>query len=177
MLRALLLLAALALRAPCGPTIPPPPGEASEYGVRAALILAFARIAEWPARALPASPDFVIGVMGEDPFGSHLEAFRGLQVKGRRVVVQHFRTPADYRPCQVLYFPTASERFLDPLRERLNADSVLTIGEGEGFPRRGGALRFLQEGGRIRYVVNRQALEHAGLRMPAKVLSLAKEVL
>src|SRR3990172_10053935 len=50
-------------------------GTPSEYQVKAAILFNFAKFVEWPDAAFPdpATP-IIIGVLGEDPFGSALDA-------------------------------------------------------------------------------------------------------
>ena len=60
-----------------------------EYQIKAAFLFNFAQFVEWPPATL-ANPraSVVVGVLGEDPFDSHLEdTVRGETVGGRPLVV------------------------------------------------------------------------------------------
>lgn len=150
----------------------------AEYEVRAAFLVTISKYTQWPDRALPqAAGDFVVGVLGEDPFGAALEAIQGERVLGRKVVVVRFRGVADIRACQVLYFPKGQERHFPALRERLALQAVLTVGETPRFLELGGALFLFSEAERLRFIVDQRALDQAHLSMDAKALNLAKDVL
>ena len=70
----------------------------AEYQVKAAFLYNFAQFVEWPARAFPA-PDspLIIGVLGENPFGTYLEEDL---VKGEKEFTPGagLRTPAERSP-------------------------------------------------------------------------------
>lgn len=148
-----------------------------EYEVRMAFLLVFAKYTEWPENALPPGAPLVIGVMGDTPLGSTFEVLTTTNnINGRKVVIKRFRHPADLQPCQILYFPADQERLLPKLRERLIAGSVLTVGETSLFIGFGGAIQLFNEGGRLRFAVNRLVLDQSRIRVEAKALVLAKHV-
>ncbi len=56
------------------------------------------------AQTADSQTPFVIGILGQDPFGSALDdAVRGETVNGRPLVVKRFASAADLRPCQILF--------------------------------------------------------------------------
>lgn len=149
-----------------------------EYEARAQFLVLFAKYTKWPEEVLPPGEGpFLVAVIGEDPFGLALRSLEGLRVQGRKVVVQRFRSAADYRRCHVLYFPAGEERHFASLRDALASHSVLTFGESGRFLETGGAIQLFSEAGRLRFNVNRDTLTRAHLRVETQVLSLAKRVL
>ena len=75
----------------CAGAWPAPP--AAEYQVKAAYLFNFGQFVEWPPQAYdsPSAP-FVIGVVGEDPFGKTLdEVVAGESLGGHPLVVRRFR--------------------------------------------------------------------------------------
>lgn len=150
----------------------------AEYDVRAAFLVTFAKYTKWPDRTLqPPGGDFVLGVLGEDPFGSALDALQGERVQGCRVVVKRFRGAADVKACQILYFPQGQDRQLPALRDWLAQHAVLTVGETPRFLDLGGALFLFNESERLRFIVDQGALDQARLSVDSKALNLAKRVL
>src|SRR6266550_280251 len=64
--------------------------QPSEYQIKAAFLFNFAKFIEWPpdSFAQPSSP-FVIGILGENPFGGDLEqTIRGKTVSNRRFTIK-----------------------------------------------------------------------------------------
>src|SRR6266581_1404363 len=63
---------------------------APEYQVKAIFLFNFAEFVDWPTNAFPtADSPLVIGVLGVDPFGVHLDAtVRDEKINGRPLLVQ-----------------------------------------------------------------------------------------
>lgn len=148
---------------------------ASEYQVKAAYLLNFARFVEWPAmqEANEAHP-LSICVAGEDPFGRALiDIVEGERVSGRRVAVQHVQ---EYRPgsCHVLFI---SRSVREPAQLLASAASgVLTVGEGDRFLEEGGIIRFVVENRRVRFDINQKAAQKSGLSISSKLFGVARTV-
>ena len=144
--------------------------QASEYDVKAAFLLNFAKFVEWPASST--SP-FTICIVGDDPFGAVLDQLvEGETVQGRRIVVSRVSRVAD--SCMVV-FAGSSQR--DLARIVSNAGpGVLTVGEGERFLREGGMITFIVENRRVRFDINHKAVAAGGLHVSSKLLSVARTV-
>ena len=150
----------------------------TESEVRAAFLVVFAKYTQWPDRILPAEgEDFVVGVLGDDPLVTALKALQDGRVMGRKLVVKRFSTPADVQRCHVLFFPKGQEQHFPGMRDKLAAQSVLTVGETPRFCELGGALGLVEESSRLRFIVNLTALEQAHLRVEPKALRLAKSII
>ena len=53
---------------------------------------------------------------------------------------------------------------------------ILTAGEGDRFLRAGGMIAFVLDNHRVRFDINQTAAENAGLRLSAKLLTVARSV-
>ena len=60
--------------------------------------------------------------------------------------------------------------------DEMKGASILTVGDGEDFARGGGVIGLFIEDGRMRFAINSDAAQRAGLRLSSKLLSLAKIV-
>ncbi len=153
----------------------------TESEVRAAFLVKFAKYTKWPDHIMPAEgADFVVGVLGDDPLVAALKALPDPQVMGRRVVVKRFKNPADLQRCHVLYFPKSQEAHFPMLRDRLAAESVLTVGETLRFcDDLGGAVfTFVDEASqKLKFIVNLSALGQAHFKVEPKVLRVAKSII
>jgi hypothetical protein len=152
----------------------PPP----EYQLKAVFLFNFAQFVEWPPSAFPA-PDapLVIGVLGEDPFGSYLdEAVRGESVNSHPLTVRRYRRVEDITSCHILFIGRPEQDRLEPVLDSLKGRSILTVGDAEGFARRGGMIRFVTDHNRIRLRINLGAAETASLKLSSKLLRPAEIV-
>jgi hypothetical protein len=168
-----LAAAALPVRASDAPPDP-------EYQVRAALLLQVAKFVEWPESAFP-TPEtpLTIGVVGKDPFGPILDrTFQGEMVKGRTVAIRRFADREHVEPCHILYIGDSETDVLASILERLaepafRENGPLTVGDLDGFARRGGMVRFTRQENRIRLHINVDATGRARLKISSKLLKLA----
>jgi hypothetical protein len=150
--------------------------QPSEYQLKAAFLFNFAKFVEWPVEAFsePKAP-LVIGVLGENPFGEHLErTVHGKTINGHLLMVKELRSPAEARDCHILFIGTYEKTRLPEVFESLRGASVLTVGETEHFTEAGGMINFVLEGGKIRFQVNDVAAKGARLKISSKLLSLAQ---
>jgi len=145
-----------------------------EQGVKAAFIYNFTKYVEWPAGSLDNSNNIVIGIVGQDSLGGALEkTIEGKTAGGRKFVVRHFRWGQDLSQCNVLFVP-AGEMGSAALLAHIKDRPVLTIGEAPGFARRDGIINFVIESNHVRFEINAQAAQGAGLAISSKLLALGK---
>lgn len=151
-----------------------------EYPVKAIFIRNFIQFVEWPDTFFQdASAPLVIGVLGNDPFGDALDkAIRGERVKNRPLVVKRSRRLEELKSCHVLFISRSEEDWLDQILEALAGGSggVLTIGETDGFARRGGIINLFLQDNKVRFEINKDAADRSGLKISSHLLSLAKLV-
>ncbi len=156
----------------------PQSGDVGEYDVKAAFLYNFAMYVEWPSET-PAGEtgDFVIGVLGDDPFGPSLDAMaRERSVGGRRVVVKRFASMEQYVPCHILFVSRGNGLPLSEILSKADRAHVLVVGETKGFASDGGMVNFYIEDSKVRFEINPDAAELAGLSISSKLLRLASIV-
>ncbi len=177
--RSILRCAVAAALAICGAGSPIAAAAASpEYEAKAVFLFHFAQLVEWPEQAF-AQPDspFVIGILGQDPFGSVLdEKARGETIHNRRILVKRFRRPEDLAACHVLFICRSEQNRLPQILSRLGGASTLTVAETDQFVRGGGMVRLKWLEPKVRFDVGPRAAEKAGLRIKADLLELADQV-
>jgi hypothetical protein len=172
---ACLLLSGLTWSAPTAPTGTPP---SREYQVKAVFLFNFTQFVEWPAEAFPhAGAPLVIGVLGEDPFGGYLDdTVRGETANGRSLIVQRYRGIQEIGDCQVLFISRSEADRLEQIFASLNGRRVLTVGDVEGFTRRGGMIHLAMATGKVRVRINLEAAKAAQLTISSKLLRPAQIV-
>jgi hypothetical protein len=157
--------------------------EAKALKVQAAYLYNFAKFVEWSDEAFrdEKSP-FVIGVLGDDPFGEILDdTVRGKKVAQRAVNVRRlqWRNPADRaggKDCHIVFVCDSERHRLKEILAEWVGQPVLLVAGIPDFARDGGMIGFVLENQRIIFEINRKALEEAGLRASAGLLKLARIV-
>jgi hypothetical protein len=150
----------------------------TEYQVKAAYLFNFLKFVEYPSESFadPLAP-IVIGIVGDDPFGSALpQVVTGKTVQGRDLVLRSYRAGEDLRGAHILFISASEKKRLPVILSSLHGSSVLTVSDMEGFLDAGGMVQFLNENGRVRFAINVDATSRARLKLSSKLLSLAKVV-
>lgn len=148
----------------------------SEYRIKAAFLFNFAKFVEWPPENFhDSTAPFVIGVLGENPFGSDLEqTVRGKRVNERPFVVKFFSTPSEATNCHILFICASEKKRLPEILQALRGRTVLTVGENlDHFMETGGMINFLVVENKIRFQINDAAAKTARLQINSKLLGLA----
>jgi YfiR/HmsC-like len=152
-----------------------PPGE---YQLKAAFLFNFAKFIDWPPASFTnPQASFSICILGADPFGSAMdELLQGKTIGDRRVSVQRSHQIADMRHCQMVFVSSSEKARVREIIEGLKGTNALVVGETEGFAAAGGAIQFAIEDNHVRFLINTDAAERAGLKVSSKLLSLARVV-
>lgn len=152
-----------------------PSGQVREYQVKAVFLFNFAQFVDWPPEAdtAPGAP-FVIGVLGEDPFGSILdEAVKGESIAGHPLEVRRFAGTAGLEACRMVFVSASEAGRLEEVLRALKDLPVLTVGDGEGFGLRGVMIRLVTDRGKVRFRINLTAAQRARLIISSKLLRAA----
>jgi hypothetical protein len=152
--------------------------QPSEYELKAAFLFSFAKFIDWPADSFSSQQaPFAICVIGKDPFGRSLdELLPGRSIGGRPVMIERVKDTLNARHCQIVFISTSESRNLAEILDGLHGTNALTVGESEHFAESGGAIQFAVEENHVRFLINPDAGERAGLKLSSKLLALAKIV-
>ncbi len=158
-----------------GPGAPAFSAKSSEYEIKAAFVYQFAKFIEWPSEVLQ-NEDFCIGVIGKDPFGQALDSLAGEIMHDKPIVIKRFRTADEARGCQMVFIGKSEWARTADILTRLQKAPAITIGDAAGFAERGGMIGFRVQGKKVRFDINAQNAERAGLKISSKLLRLARVV-
>jgi len=151
--------------------------SATEDQVKAAFLLNFAKLAEWPLQALPDGPSpLVIGVnAGDEEFLNVLRAVVVAKFSGTHPLrVKPVSSDEDMKSCQIVFFRASEKRRTQNNLQDLAQAGVLLVGEDESFLRRGGMINLVREHGSVRFEVNSDVLDLSKIHFSSKILALAK---
>ena len=151
--------------------------DAAEDQVKAAYLLNFAKLADWPETVLPDGPSpLVIGVSGGDEdFLRILRALvAGKFVGTHLVVAKSVGSIEDMKSCHIVFFRASERKHTPAAIESVGRGGVLLMGEDESFLRQGGMINLVRDRGSIQFEVNADALDHSEIHLSAKILALAK---
>ena len=147
-----------------------------EYRVKAAFLYNFAKFVDWPAEAFQyAGAPFSICVLGEDPFGRALDdVAAGKSLGERPVAVRRIADARQTSGCHILFVGSSADKRVLSVLATAKQPGLLTVGDAGNFTSEGIIITFTMEKGKVRFEINRTAADRTGLRISAKLLSLAQ---
>ncbi len=150
----------------------------TQYQLKAVFLMNFAKFVEWPTTAFgSAQSPIAICILGEDPFGRDMdEVVRGQLAGDRTLAVKRLSQVQQEKNCHMLFVSAAEKERMERVLGALRNAPTLTVGEGDDFAAAGGMIGLLIEDNKIRFEVNLDAAERAGLKISSKLLKLAKNV-
>lgn len=150
--------------------------ESREYAVKAALLHKFVEFIEWPSETAAMNSPIEICVLGQDPFGSTLEAIRNKVVRGRKLAIRRLAQAEGLASCNVLFISSSERNHVNDVVTSLGSSSVLTVGDMSGFAQEGGIINLVTDGNNVRFEINVRAAERARLKIASRVLNLARVI-
>ena len=150
----------------------------TEYEVKAGFLYHFGWFVEWPVTTDQGrAPVFTIGVLGAHPFGGVLDdIMRGKSIGERPVVIQYYQRVEEAVSSHILFISASEEMWLPAILSRLGETSVLTVSDMERFTERGGMISLRLVGQKVRFDINMDATERAGLKLSSQLLRLARAI-
>lgn len=148
-----------------------------ELTMKAAFLLNFAAFVEWPPSAFSADNGaVVVGIYGSDPFRAVIdEIFAGETIRDRPFVIRRVRAGGDVSGCHIVFCADSERSRWAALLSQARQKPMLTVANGPGFTQAGGIVEFVTERGRLRFRINHEAANAAGLVVSSKLLRLATD--
>ncbi len=149
-----------------------------EYNIKAVFLYNFTRFAEWPDNAFKnASDDFIIGIVGDDPFGGLLDqTVSGEKVNGHRILIQRYASNDDIQACHILFIAATQQENVIEIIKSLNGASTLTVSDLPAFAGEGGMIGFKLENNKIKLQINLAVVKSSQINISSKLLRLAEVV-
>jgi len=150
----------------------------TEYQLKAAFVFNFAKFVEWSASAFrTAQTSITICIFGEDRFGGDLdELVKGQSIGGRSLAVRRIAQAPRGDACQVLFVSSGDPSQAQELLHAVANLPILTVSEDDEASRRGYIIQLLLEDNKIRFAIDLESAERAGIKISSKLLKLAKRI-
>lgn len=152
------------------------PKATREYDLKAVFLFNFTQFVEWPAAAFTNDEmPFVIGILGDDPFGKNLdEIVASESVHGHKIVVQRLRNIDELKTCHLLFICQSETPRLEKIFKAIdNRKGLLTVGESDAFFARSGMIRLGIVQNKLRVKINLDTARAAQLTISSKLLRQA----
>ncbi|MEO8088244.1 MAG: YfiR family protein [Bacteroidota bacterium] len=150
--------------------------DVNEYQVKAVFLYNFTQFIDWPATSFntPEEP-FVIGIIGENPFGFFLdEVIAGEKFGTHPIIVKKFEEIHDISNCHILYINSSDAIWVGKILSSVSDKNMLTVSDAPNFSKVGGMVRFFTENKKIRLQINVERSKASRLNISSKLLSVSK---
>lgn len=144
-----------------------------EYEVKAAFIYNFLKFIEFPDSSSDNST-VNLCILGDDPFGKALSPVQSDGERDKKIIVKRYNNFTGQERCQILFICRSEKRHLSQLLNTIKGMSILTIGDTEDFAKQGVIINFYIEEDKVRFEINKEAADKAGLKISSRLLSLAR---
>lgn len=152
--------------------------EIVELRVKAAYLLHFVRYVHWPVPSQASSPSpVVLGVLGHSPIVEVLEmTVAGKTVNNRAIKVKVFASVDQIDRCDILFVPRSESKQVQAGLAAVSGHPTLTVSDTEKFSNEGGMIEFVLIDDTVRFAINNDAAERAGLKLSSELLRVAYSI-
>jgi hypothetical protein len=148
--------------------------QPGEYEVKAAFIYNFPQFVTWPPNAM--GTNINICVIGDDPFGTALDATEEQTLGNKKMVISRLREPKHLKECHILFISKTEKKRLSQIFNTLKGTSTLIVGDTEGFAKQGVIINFYLVDYKVRLEINEDAARQSNLKISSKLLKLSRIV-
>jgi hypothetical protein len=150
--------------------------KAEEYQVKAAYLYNFGKFISWPPGA-NSGDRFLICVLGHDPFGESLDrTIAGDSIGNKKLAAKRVSSFRDAADCRILFISESEAANRKEILAYLHKLPIVTVSDIAAFAAHGGMIEFVLKDNRVRFEVNLQAAQEAGLTFSSQLLKVAVAV-
>lgn len=146
--------------------------------IKAAYLYKFGAFVEWPQEAFAdAQAPLVIGVLGAEAFAGALEQIvAGRKVHERPVALRRLGPQDALEGVHILFIGAAHDARIAAIAAAERGRPLLIVSESESATERGSMINFVIAQNRVRFDVAPAPAEAVGLRISARLLTVARRV-
>lgn len=146
---------------------------AREDQLKAAYLYNFLKFVEWPASM--AGEELTVCFVGRDQVRDALtSSIEHKQIGTRQISLRRLRPSETASDCHALYLDAAMA--VDIRRLQLGAHPTLTVSDAKDFAHSGGMIELFTDNNRLRFSVNIDTAQTAGIHLSSNLLKLAASV-
>ncbi|HMO03597.1 MAG TPA: YfiR family protein [Kiritimatiellia bacterium] len=149
--------------------------RADEYRLKTAYLCRFAEFVTWPATAPTGT--ITIGIVSYEPYRAAIDTeFAAVAPEHRPCQVIPITSPEEARRCHIVFINSPDRAVLANYLKELAGVPVLVVTDLKAGARLGAAINFFTVDGKIRFAINQEAAEQAGLSISSRLLRLGRVV-
>lgn len=140
----------------------------SQVGKFQALYLVnFTKNIDWPG------DNVTIGVVGNTKTLIELES---LVAKYPEISLRKIAGGESVDKCQMIFLPSAQSRNFELIQNKIGDRPIVLVAEDEDLAKKGAEIGFYLEGNKLKFILNKSALNDAGVTVTEKLYDIGKTI-
>ncbi|MGA2549435.1 MAG: YfiR family protein [Burkholderiaceae bacterium] len=149
----------------------------SDLDVKAAFLYRFLDYVDWQSSSMQPDEIIVIAVMsGDDMLEAVRRTLQGKRSGSHPLEVRKITPETNLAGVRVVYIGSSVSNSIGAVAKRASATSTLVVTDTENALAQGSDINFVETGGRVRFEVDLENAERAGLKLGSGMLSVAVRV-
>ena len=146
-----------------------PQSGVNDPNIKSVFIYTFTKYISWPED----DDIFKIGVLKADQrmVTALTEMARKKSTDARQITIEEYSNIDQIKDCEIVFIPASQSEAFFQLRDR-NPRHTLIVTEREGLGSQGSGINFIEVEGRIKFEINRAAIEDTGLKIASTLMAL-----
>lgn len=140
--------------------------QTQEYVLKAVYLERFARFMEWPneSSVKNLNTPFIIGVIGENPFGGELEKLYKIQlIKQKKVDIKYISDYNEITSCAFLFISKSETKNIPLILDIIKNKPIVTISDIPDARKKGIHISFITQNNKILFELNESAFNKSNI--------------
>ena len=153
--------------------------QTDEYTMKIVLLERFTRFVEWPedSAVSDTSRPFVLGIMGNHPFGTKPEEiYSTRKIRNKSVEIRYVSELDEIKDCHLLFISKSEEKELLRILSFTKDKPILTVGDTEGFAKEGVLINLYLKEDKVHFEINESSVKKSNLTMSYLLLQTGEIV-
>lgn len=142
---------------------------------KALFLYNFIKHVEWPTGYNQG--DLIIGILGNNPVKSELEAITMSQRVGTQSIkVKVFSSVDEVTDCHVIYISPGKTNQISQLSSKIKREGTLIVSDNRGGISLGAGINFIISDDKLKYEISKNHIEQQGMKVSSNLLKMGIEV-
>ena len=142
---------------------------ASEYEVKAAFIYNFTKLTQW-IKGTKEKNYITLCIHHDHPFDNHIDKLSEKKALDKSIKIMKITNNKSIPSCDLLFIGKKNRALMDNDNRIFTSNSILTIGNYEGFVESGGIIGFYQNDDKINFNINIKKAKESDLLIDDRLL-------
>lgn len=152
--------------------------DTEEYNAKMAYIERFTRFVKWPEKEVNLQPEFRIGILENNPFGSALDNLvSNKKIKGKKITYIVIKSIDEIKNIDLLFVPENHNLDVTQVLLKTYTQQILTISEKKGYTAKGFMINLSLKYGELKFELNKKMIDKIGFQVHSKLYGIASKVI